>query len=237
MRQHDLRNHSDLVVVGGGIVGLAVARELLARQPGASPASSSASPSSPPTRPPTRAASSTPAIYYEPGSLKARLCVEGARDSVRLLRRARDRGAADGKLIVAATEERAAAPRRAGAPGDRERGAGPAPDRRRRDRRDRAARPRASPRCTPRTRASSTSRGRRGAFAADVREAGGRIVTGLRGRRASTPDGSGVSVEQPRRERPSRASSSSARAPGRTGSRSRPAPPPSRGSSPSAAPT
>ena len=83
----------DFAVVGAGIVGLAVARELALRHPGASVAVIEAADRSPPTRPATRAASSTPGVYYEPGSLKARLCVAGARGALRVLRGARDRGA------------------------------------------------------------------------------------------------------------------------------------------------
>jgi L-2-hydroxyglutarate oxidase len=70
---------ADFVVIGGGILGLAVARELLARQPGASLCLLE--------REARLAAHQTShssgvvhaGIYYAPGSLKARLCVEGAR--------------------------------------------------------------------------------------------------------------------------------------------------------------
>jgi len=70
---------ADFVVIGGGILGLAVARELLARHPGASLCVLE--------REGRLAAHQTShssgvihsGIYYEPGSLKARLCVEGSR--------------------------------------------------------------------------------------------------------------------------------------------------------------
>jgi (S)-2-hydroxyglutarate dehydrogenase len=70
----------DLAVVGGGIVGLAVARELLRRSPRSSVCVLE--------RENTIAAHQTghssgvihAGIYYKPGSLKARLCVQGARE-------------------------------------------------------------------------------------------------------------------------------------------------------------
>ena len=70
----------DVVVVGAGIVGLAVARELALRHDGLSVAVVE--------REPTIAGHQTShssgvihsGIYYEPGSLKARLCVAGARE-------------------------------------------------------------------------------------------------------------------------------------------------------------
>jgi 2-hydroxyglutarate dehydrogenase len=93
----------DLVVVGGGILGLATARELLDRHPGASLCLLE--------REAELAAHQTShssgvihaGIYYAPGTLKARLCVEGARD---LYAYCEERGIdarRDGKLIVAAT--------------------------------------------------------------------------------------------------------------------------------------
>ena len=70
---------SDIVVIGGGILGLAVAREVLARHPDSSLCVLE--------REDRLAAHQTShssgvihaGIYYLPGSLKARLCVEGAR--------------------------------------------------------------------------------------------------------------------------------------------------------------
>lgn len=70
----------DLAVVGGGIIGLAVARELAARRPGLSICVIE--------REREVGAHQTghssdvihSGVYYEPGSLKARLCVAGARE-------------------------------------------------------------------------------------------------------------------------------------------------------------
>jgi 2-hydroxyglutarate dehydrogenase len=70
---------ADLAIVGGGIVGLAVARELAQRNPGSSVCVLE--------RETTVAAHQTGhnsgvihgGVYYEPGSLKAELCVQGAR--------------------------------------------------------------------------------------------------------------------------------------------------------------
>jgi L-2-hydroxyglutarate oxidase len=95
----------DIVVIGGGILGLAAARELLARHPDAS--------ISVLEREPRLAAHQTShssgvihaGIYYAPGSLKARLCVEGAR---LLYSYCDERGIEtrrDGKLIVATDED------------------------------------------------------------------------------------------------------------------------------------
>jgi L-2-hydroxyglutarate oxidase len=91
----------DLAVVGGGIVGLAVARELIRRHPRRSVCVLE--------REPGLAAHQTghnsgvihAGVYYAPGSLKARLCVEGAGE---LYRYCEQRGIATercGKLIVA----------------------------------------------------------------------------------------------------------------------------------------
>jgi 2-hydroxyglutarate dehydrogenase len=94
----------DVVVVGAGIVGLAVARELTRRQPDAGVVVLE--------REARIAAHQTghssgvihAGIYYAPGSLKARLCVEGARE---LYAYCDQRGIAarrTGKVIVASAE-------------------------------------------------------------------------------------------------------------------------------------
>jgi (S)-2-hydroxyglutarate dehydrogenase len=95
----------DLVVIGGGIVGLAAARELLHRHPGASLCVLE--------REATLGAHQTShssgvihaGIYYAPGSLKARLCVEGARDLYAYCDEHGITTRRDGKLIVATREE------------------------------------------------------------------------------------------------------------------------------------
>ena len=94
----------DLLVVGGGIVGLATARELLQRRPGARLSLLE--------REPSLAAHQTghtsgvvhSGIYYEPGSLKARLCVEGAKRLREYCEQHQLPFHENGKLIVAIEE-------------------------------------------------------------------------------------------------------------------------------------
>ncbi len=68
----------DVAIVGGGILGMAVARELLSRRPGARLCVLEGEDRI--GRHQTGRSSGVihAGIYYEPGSLKARLCVEGA---------------------------------------------------------------------------------------------------------------------------------------------------------------
>ena len=94
----------DFLVVGGGILGLAVARELVGRHPGSSLCVLE--------REDRLAAHQTShssgvihaGIYYEPGSLKARLCVEGARLLYAYCDERGIEARRDGKLIVAADD-------------------------------------------------------------------------------------------------------------------------------------
>lgn len=94
----------DVAVVGGGIIGLAVAREVLRRRPIARLCVLEAEDRLALHQSGHSSGVLHSGIYYTPGSLKAKLCVEGARlmadfcerNSIRLLR--------NGKLILA-TEE------------------------------------------------------------------------------------------------------------------------------------
>jgi 2-hydroxyglutarate dehydrogenase len=97
--------HCDICVVGGGIVGVAAARELKRRHPGADVAVLERE------REPAMHQSGHSSgvihagVYYAPGSLKARLCVEGAR---RLYEYCDERGLdarRNGKVIVATRED------------------------------------------------------------------------------------------------------------------------------------
>jgi 2-hydroxyglutarate dehydrogenase len=95
----------DIAIVGGGIIGLSVARELLLRLPGARLCVLEAEPQI--GRHQTGRSSGVvhAGIYYAPGSLKARLCVEGMRE---LYAYCDERGVPykrSGKLIVATAEE------------------------------------------------------------------------------------------------------------------------------------
>jgi 2-hydroxyglutarate dehydrogenase len=96
---------ADFVVIGAGILGLAVARELLARHPDASLCVLE--------REDRIAAHQTShssgvihaGIYYAPGSLKARLCVEGARLLYDYCDQRGIEARRSGKLIIAAGED------------------------------------------------------------------------------------------------------------------------------------
>ena len=95
---------ADFVVIGGGILGLAVARELLGRHPDASLCVLE--------REERLAAHQTShssgvihaGIYYAPGSLKARLCVEGSRLLYAYCDEHGIEARRNGKLIIAADE-------------------------------------------------------------------------------------------------------------------------------------
>jgi 2-hydroxyglutarate dehydrogenase len=91
----------DLAVVGGGIVGLAVARELTRRNPRASVCVLEREPEIATHQTGHNSGVIHAGVYYTPGSLKARLCVEGARE---LYEYCAERGIASehcGKVIIA----------------------------------------------------------------------------------------------------------------------------------------
>jgi (S)-2-hydroxyglutarate dehydrogenase len=95
----------DFVVIGGGIIGLAVARELLDRHPDAGLCVLE--------REDRLAAHQTShssgvihaGVYYAPGSLKARLCVEGARLLYAYCDERGIEARRNGKLIIAAADQ------------------------------------------------------------------------------------------------------------------------------------
>jgi L-2-hydroxyglutarate oxidase len=94
----------DLAVVGGGILGMAVARELLARRPGARLCVLEGEDRI--GRHQTGRSSGVihAGIYYEPGSLKAKLCVEGAREMYSYCDEHGIPYEKSGKLVVAVDE-------------------------------------------------------------------------------------------------------------------------------------
>jgi (S)-2-hydroxyglutarate dehydrogenase len=73
-------SESDFVVVGGGILGLAVARELSARWPDRGLAVLEGADKVGTGQTGANSGVIHAGIYYKPGSLKARLCVQGARE-------------------------------------------------------------------------------------------------------------------------------------------------------------
>ncbi|MEX2195732.1 MAG: L-2-hydroxyglutarate oxidase [Thermoleophilaceae bacterium] len=94
----------DFVVVGGGIVGLAVARELLARHPGASLVVREREAEVGLHQTGRNSGVVHAGIYYAPGSLKARLCVAGARELYDYCAARGIPAQRSGKLIVALDE-------------------------------------------------------------------------------------------------------------------------------------
>src|SRR5437660_124816 len=91
----------DLAVVGAGIIGLAVARELAERHPALTIRVLEKEADVGFHQTGHNSGVIHAGIYYAPGSLKARLCVEGARDLYELCERAGVPAERCGKLIVA----------------------------------------------------------------------------------------------------------------------------------------
>jgi L-2-hydroxyglutarate oxidase len=76
---NDAGRDCDLLVVGGGIIGLAAARELLQRRPALKVCVLEREPQLAAHQTGSNSGVIHGGIYYKPGSLKAQLCVEGAR--------------------------------------------------------------------------------------------------------------------------------------------------------------
>jgi L-2-hydroxyglutarate oxidase len=91
----------DLAVVGGGIVGLAVARELTRRNPGASVCVIEREAQVGAHQTGHNSGVIHAGVYYLPGSLKARLCVEGAQEMYEYCEARDIAHERCGKLIVA----------------------------------------------------------------------------------------------------------------------------------------
>jgi L-2-hydroxyglutarate oxidase LhgO len=94
----------DVVIVGGGIVGVAAARELLMRHPGISLAVLEKEPSVGEHQTGHNSGVIHSGIYYAPGSLKARLCTRGARLMYEFCESHGITADPCGKLIVATAE-------------------------------------------------------------------------------------------------------------------------------------
>jgi (S)-2-hydroxyglutarate dehydrogenase len=186
----------DVVVIGGGILGLAVARELLTRHPNSTVCVLE--------REDRLAAHQTShssgvihaGIYYAPGSLKARLCVEGARLLYAYCDERGIEARRDGKLIVAADEgdlagldELERRGRENQVPGLRRLDAGEIAEIEPHARGVAALH-------SPETGVVDFTQVA-AAYAADVEAAGGTVVTGA-GVRSLTPQGESISVEHER---------------------------------------
>src|ERR687893_2439055 len=95
----------DLAVVGGGIVGLAVARELTRRRPDLDAVVLERAPELATGQTGANSGVIHAGIYYAPGSLKARLCVAGAAEMYRYCEEHGIPARRTGKLIVATRGE------------------------------------------------------------------------------------------------------------------------------------
>ena len=95
----------DLVVVGGGILGLATAREFLQRQPSARVVVLEKEDRIASHQTGRNSGVIHSGIYYTPGSAKARFCVAGARSMIEYCEEHAIPYARPGKLIVAIEEE------------------------------------------------------------------------------------------------------------------------------------
>jgi (S)-2-hydroxyglutarate dehydrogenase len=101
----DPPSECDVVVVGAGILGLASARELALRHDGIRVAVLEREASIAAHQTGRTSGVIHAGIYYRPGSLKARLCVTGARELYRYCEDHRIRTERSGKLIVATAED------------------------------------------------------------------------------------------------------------------------------------
>jgi 2-hydroxyglutarate dehydrogenase len=99
-----LRERCDIAVVGAGIVGLAAARELARRHPGRSITVVDKEPEIGRHQTGRNSGVIHAGIYYKPGSLKARLCVSGARELYEFCDRHGIEAERCGKLVVALDE-------------------------------------------------------------------------------------------------------------------------------------
>jgi L-2-hydroxyglutarate oxidase len=95
----------DVVIVGGGIIGLAAAREILTRRPGTSLAVVDKEPAIGEHQTGHNSGVIHSGIYYAPGSLKARLCTAGARLMYEFCESHGVKADPCGKLIVATAED------------------------------------------------------------------------------------------------------------------------------------
>ena len=94
----------DIVVVGGGIVGLATARDLLTRRPGIKLAILEKEPEIGQHQTGHNSGVIHAGVYYAPGSLKAQLCAEGRQKAYEYCEEKGIRFDKCGKLIVAIDE-------------------------------------------------------------------------------------------------------------------------------------
>src|SRR5712692_3741248 len=92
---------TDITIVGAGIVGLATARELLNRHPGLRLTMLEKEPRVAVHQSGHNSGVIHSGIYYTPGSLKARLCVEGGRALMQFCDEHELQYERCGKLIVA----------------------------------------------------------------------------------------------------------------------------------------
>src|SRR5436190_14268710 len=96
---------ADVVVVGAGILGLATARELLARKPDQRVVVLEREAEVGFHQTGHNSGVIHGGIYYAPGSLKAKLCVQGARDMYEYCERHGIETKRCGKLIVATRDD------------------------------------------------------------------------------------------------------------------------------------
>jgi L-2-hydroxyglutarate oxidase LhgO len=94
----------DILIVGGGIVGLATARDLLMRRPGQRVAILEKEPQIGQHQTGHNSGVIHAGVYYAPGSLKARLCAEGREKTYAYCEQKGIRYEKCGKLIVAVDE-------------------------------------------------------------------------------------------------------------------------------------